>query len=134
MTLRPTLIASVLLFAALVSATVAASARPPSVDCKPNDRACAVQAQSAAISVIPGVVFSGATNGMMRAYSTNDGKVLWEYNTAHEFTTVNGIAAKGGSLNGPGPVIVGGMLFMNSGYAYLGYGVAGNVLLAFGVE
>ena len=70
----------------------------------------------------------------MRAYSTSDGKVLWEYNSAHEFTTVNGIAAKGGLLNGPGPVIVGGMLFMNSGYAYLGYGAAGNVLLAFGVE
>jgi polyvinyl alcohol dehydrogenase (cytochrome) len=47
---------------------------------------------------------------------------------------VNGVAAKGGSLNGPGPVIAGGMLFLNSGYAYLGYGTAGNVLLAFGVE
>jgi polyvinyl alcohol dehydrogenase (cytochrome) len=47
---------------------------------------------------------------------------------------VNGVAAKGGSLNGPGPVVVGGMLFMNSGYAYLGYGSPGNVLLAFGVQ
>src|SRR5207248_3156238 len=52
-------------------------ARPPSIDCKPNDRACAVQAQSAAISVIPDDVFSGATNGMMRAYSTNERKLLW---------------------------------------------------------
>jgi polyvinyl alcohol dehydrogenase (cytochrome) len=109
-------------------------ARPPAVDCKPGDRNCAVQAQSAAITVIPGVVFSGATNGMMRAYSAADGKVLWEYNTAREHATVNGVAAKGGSLNGPGPVIAGGMLFMNSGYAYLGYGAPGNVLLAFGIE
>jgi polyvinyl alcohol dehydrogenase (cytochrome) len=109
-------------------------ARPPAIDCKPGDRNCAVQAQSAAITVIPGVVFSGSTNGMMRAYSTADGKVLWEYNTAREHTTVNGVSAKGGSLNGPGPVVAGGMLFMNSGYAYLGYGAPGNVLLAFGID
>jgi polyvinyl alcohol dehydrogenase (cytochrome) len=80
------------------------------------------------------VVFSGAINGMMRAYATGDGKVIWEYKTARPFTTVNGVAAKGGSLNGPGPVVAGGMLFMNSGYAYLGFGAAGNVLLAFGVD
>ena len=108
-------------------------ARPPALECKPGDRNCA-QAQSAAISVIPGVVFSGATNGVMRAYSTSDGKVLWEYNSVRDYTTVNGVAAKGGSLNGPGPVIAGGMLFMNSGYAYLGYGAPGNVLLAFGLD
>ncbi|MBI3492817.1 MAG: hypothetical protein HY047_13725 [Acidobacteria bacterium] len=52
----------------------------------------------------------------------------------HEYTTVNGVPAKGGSLNGPGPVVVGGMLLMNSGYAYLGMGIPGNVLLAFGIE
>ena len=109
-------------------------ARPPAIECKPGDRNCATQAQSAAISAMPGVVFSGATNGVMRAYATSDGRVIWEYNTARDYTTVNGIAAKGGSLNGPGPVIAGGMLFMNSGYAYLGFGAPGNVLLAFGVE
>ena len=93
-----------------------------------------MQAQSAAITVIPGVVFSGATNGVMRAYATGDGQVIWEYNTARPFTTVNGVAAKGGTLNGPGPVVAGGMLFMNSGYADLGFGTGGNVLLAFGVQ
>ena len=104
---------------------------PPPGNC--TGAAC-VQAQSAAITAIPGVVFSGTTNGIMRAYASADGQVIWEYNTAHEYTTVNGVAAKGGSLNGPGPVVVGGMVFMNSGYAYLGYGAPGNVLLAFGVE
>jgi len=103
---------------------------PPAGNC--TGAACA-QPQSAAITVIPGVVFSGATNGMMRAYASGDGKVIWEYNTAQPYTTVNGVAAKGGSLNGPGPVVAGGMLFMNSGYAYLGFGAPGNVLLAFGV-
>jgi len=104
---------------------------PPPMDC--NGRPCA-QALSAAITVIPGVVFAGTTTGMMRAYSTTDGRILWEFNTARPFETVNKVPAKGGSLNGPGPVVVDGMLFMNSGYAYLGYGAPGNVLLAFGPE
>jgi polyvinyl alcohol dehydrogenase (cytochrome) len=105
----------------------------PKNECAPGQRNC-LQAMSAAISVIPGVVFGGATNGMLRAFATDDGRVLWETNTAQPFTTVNGVAAKGGSLNGPGPVIVDGMLYTNSGYAYLGSGLAGNVLLAFGAE
>jgi polyvinyl alcohol dehydrogenase (cytochrome) len=105
---------------------------PPAMDCA-GGRPC-VQAQSAAITAIPGVVFSGTTTGVMRAYAAADGTILWEYDTAHPYETVNGVAAKGGSLNGPGPVIVDGMLFMNSGYAYLGFGAPGNVLLAFGVE
>lgn len=104
-------------------------ARPPRADCK-DPRNC-VQAQSAAISLMPGAVFSGTTTGIMRAYDTRDGRVIWTYDANQPYTTVNGVAAKGGSFNGPGPVIAGGMVFMNSGYAYLGFGTAGNVLLAF---
>jgi polyvinyl alcohol dehydrogenase (cytochrome) len=104
-------------------------ARPPRADCK-DPKNC-VQAQSAAISLMPGVVFSGTTTGIMRAYDTRDGRVIWTYNSDQPYTTVNGVAAKGGSFNGPGPVIAGGMVFMNSGYAYLGFGTPGNVLLAF---
>jgi polyvinyl alcohol dehydrogenase (cytochrome) len=101
----------------------------PTANCT-NPRGC-VAARSAALSVVPGVVFSGTTDGMMRAYSTADGRVLWEYNTAHDYETVNGVAGKGGSINGPGPVVAGGMLYTNSGYAYIGTGLPGNVLLAF---
>jgi polyvinyl alcohol dehydrogenase (cytochrome) len=104
-------------------------ARPPRADCK-DPKNC-VQAQSAAISLMPGVVFSGTTTGIMRAYDTKDGRVIWTYDAAQPYTTVNGVQAKGGSFNGPGPVIAGGMVFMNAGYAYLGMGAAGNVLLAF---
>jgi polyvinyl alcohol dehydrogenase (cytochrome) len=85
-------------------------------------------------AVIPGVVFSGASSGVMYAYSTQDGKMLWQYDTNKEFPTVNGVPAKGGSLNGAGPVVSHGMLYVPSGYADLGGGVRGNVLLAFGVE
>ncbi len=87
---------------------------------------------SAPATVIPGVIFSGAQTGMMYAYSTVDGKVLWQYNTAKEFETVNGVAGKGGNISGSGPVVAGGMLLVPSGNADLfGGKVRGNVLLAF---
>jgi polyvinyl alcohol dehydrogenase (cytochrome) len=89
-------------------------------------------AQAAAISVIPGAVFSGSNDGTLRAYSTQDGRVLWEFDTDHEFQTVNGVAARGASMLGPGPTIAGGMLFVPSGYGGFG-GRPGNVLLAFGL-
>jgi polyvinyl alcohol dehydrogenase (cytochrome) len=105
-------------------------ARPARADCKGDPRTC-VQAQSAAITLMPGVVFSGTTLGLMRAYDTKDGRVIWSYDANQPYETVNGVKAKGGSFNGPGPVIAGGMVFMNAGYNYLGFGVGGNVLLAF---
>ncbi len=89
-------------------------------------------AQAAAISVIPGVVFSGSNDGTLRAYSTLDGTILWEVDTDHEFLTVNGVTARGASMLGPGPTIAGGMLFVPSGYGGFG-GRPGNVLLAFGL-
>ena len=46
---------------------------------------------------------------------------------------MNGVAAKGGSIDGPGPVVVGGQVFVNSGYGYFN-AIAGNVLLAFSVD
>ncbi len=90
-------------------------------------------AQSAAISVIPGVVFSGALNGHFRAYSTTDGQILWDFETNKKFETVNGIDAKGGSIDAGGPTIAHGMVYTNSGYGLFG-GIAGNVLLAFSVD
>ena len=40
---------------------------------------------AAATTEIPGVAFVGGTDGKMHALSTADGKVVWEYDTAHEF-------------------------------------------------
>jgi len=90
-------------------------------------------AQSAAVTLIPGVVFSGAIDGHLRAYSTADGSVVWDFDTAQEFKTVNQVKARGGSLDGPGPTVAGGMVFVNSGYARW-QGKPGNVLLAFSVN
>jgi polyvinyl alcohol dehydrogenase (cytochrome) len=90
-------------------------------------------AQSAAISVIPGAVFSGSEDSHLRAYSTKDGKVIWDYNAAQEYQTVNGVKANGGSFDASGPTIVDSILYTNSGYGQFG-GLAGNVLLAFSVD
>ncbi|MDR1988811.1 MAG: PQQ-binding-like beta-propeller repeat protein [Acidobacteriaceae bacterium] len=87
--------------------------------------------QSAAITVIPGAVFSGSFDGGIRAYSTKDGSILWQFDTNKEFLTVNGVSGHGASLNGPAAVAVGGMLYVSSG-DYRAR--TGNVLLAFGIE
>ena len=88
---------------------------------------------SAVVTAIPGVVFAGTWEGMLRAYSAADGRVLWEYNTMQEYKTVNGVPGKGGSMGGPGPTVAGGMLYVGSGYIF-GGGNVGNVLLAFSAE
>jgi polyvinyl alcohol dehydrogenase (cytochrome) len=90
-------------------------------------------AQSAAITVVPGIVFSGSVDGALRAYSTADGKIVWTFDANRDFPTVNGVKGNGASFGGGGPVVAGGMLFTNSGYGAPA-GRAGNVLLAFGVE
>ena len=90
-------------------------------------------AQLAAITNIPGVVFSGSMDGYLRAYSTDDGKVLWANGTARDYVTVNGVKGHGGTISGPGPVVAGGVLYVNSGYL-MPRGLAGNVLLAFSVD
>jgi polyvinyl alcohol dehydrogenase (cytochrome) len=103
----------------------------PPIPCG-NRKRCS-PAQSAAVTAIPGVAFSGSVDGHLRGYSTTDGSIVWDVDTTGAYKTVNGVEAHGGSLDGPGPVIGGGMLFANSGYA-AGGGMPGNVLLAFSVD
>lgn len=91
-------------------------------------------AQSAAVTHIPGVVFSGSMDGHLRAYSTRDGRILWDADTARAFASVTGVKGRGGSLDGPGPVVVGGVVYVNSGYTAFAAEMPGNVLLAFSIE
>jgi polyvinyl alcohol dehydrogenase (cytochrome) len=118
------------LFALNVETGAKVWAAPPP-EC--GERPSCSPAQSAAVTVIPGAVFSGGVDGRLRAYSTTDGKVIWEFDTAQEFTGVNGVKGKGGGMDGAGPTIAGGMLFVGSGYGIWG-GLPGNVLLAFSVD
>ena len=113
----------------LATGTTAWSALPEAcaegrTDCSP--------AQSGAVTAIPGAVFSGSVDGHLRAYASETGKVLWDVDTACEFKTVNGEPAHGGSMDAGGPIVVGGMVLVNSGYGQWG-GMPGNVLLVFSV-
>lgn len=89
--------------------------------------------QGAALTAIPGAVLSGALDGGLRAYSTRDGSLVWTFDCNRAFETVNGVRAHGGSIDGPGPIVAGGMLYANCGNGGL-VGQPGNVLVAFGLK
>jgi polyvinyl alcohol dehydrogenase (cytochrome) len=95
---------------------------PPKPGCSP--------AQPAAVTAIPGVVFAGSVDGHMRAYAAEDGRILWDFDTARNFETVNGVPGHGGSIDGPGAVVLKGTVYVNSGYSRQS-GMPGNLLLAF---
>ena len=103
---------------------------PPALKCQ-SGRTCNAALISAP-TLIPGVLFSGSNDGGIRAHATGDGTVIWEYDTNRDFETLNRVRANGGAIQGPGPTVAGGMVYVNSGYGdHLGR--PGNVLLAFGV-
>jgi polyvinyl alcohol dehydrogenase (cytochrome) len=118
------------------AASVDTGAQIWSKDAEPRlcgtERGCS-QAQGAAVTAIPGIVFSVSMDGGIRAHAVDDGTTVWQFNTNQEFQTVNGVRAKGGAIDGPGVVVSGAMVYVNSGYVSL-IGRPGNVLLAFGVE
>jgi polyvinyl alcohol dehydrogenase (cytochrome) len=104
----------------------------------PQPRLCASTprcnpSQGGAVTVIPGAVLAGSLDGGVRAYSVEDGKLLWTFDTNKTFDTINGVKATGASIDGSPMIVVDGMLYVNSGYG----GIAarpGNALLAFGVD
>src|SRR6185437_7620353 len=88
-------------------------------------------AQMAPPTAVPGVVLAGSLDGHVRAYDARHGKVLWDFDTVRQYKTTNGLTAHGGGLNGSGPAIVNGMLYVTSGYTNA---MDGNVLLAFSAD
>jgi polyvinyl alcohol dehydrogenase (cytochrome) len=106
-------------------------APPPKPVCSWGARGCSA-AQSQAVSAMPGAVFSGSHDGHLRAFSSTDGRMLWDVDTGIPFQTVNGVAAGGGSLDHGGATVAGGRVFVNSGYGRIN-GQPGNVLLVYGL-
>jgi polyvinyl alcohol dehydrogenase (cytochrome) len=89
--------------------------------------------QGSAPTAIPGAVLSAGLDGGLRAYSSSDGSIIWLFDTNRDFETLNGVVARGGGMDHGGPVVVDGMLYVNSGYGgFVGH--PGNVLLAFGLD
>ncbi|HEY2357145.1 MAG TPA: PQQ-binding-like beta-propeller repeat protein [Phenylobacterium sp.] len=104
----------------------------PNVACAWKNPFC-TSAVSQAVSVMPGVVFAGAMNGHFRAHDTATGKILWDFDTAAPVTTVTGREAKGGVMDGAGPTIGDGVVYVSSGYQGRS-GSPGIVLMAFSVD
>ena len=96
----------------------------PQPACAWGEHNCS-HAQAQAVTVMPGSAFSGSMDGHLRAYSTIDGKILWDYDTAKEFQTKNGIRASGGPLDHGGATIVNGTVYINSGNTLLAFSVDG---------
>ncbi len=89
--------------------------------------------QAGPASAIPGVVFTGGWDGILRAVDSV-GKVVWTYDAKQDYETINGVVANGGSFGPAGAVVVNGMVYVASGYVGIQQGSQGNVVLAFGVE
>ena len=106
----------------------------PKVNCSYSGRC--LLGQSAAPTVIPGLVLSTTIDGHLRAYNANDGKIVWDFDTAaQKYQTINGVKDQsGGSLDVAGPVLAGGLMYIISGYAGALGGAPDNVLLVFSVD
>jgi polyvinyl alcohol dehydrogenase (cytochrome) len=98
-------------------------AASPTPACGWNDAACS-HGLSQAVTVVPGSAFAGALDGHFRAYSTIDGKILWDFDTAQPLHPVNGVAAHGAPLDRGGATVVNGMIYINSGNALLAFSTA----------
>lgn len=85
---------------------------------------------SAAVTAIPGVVFGGHLDGKFRAYEGTTGRILWETDTTKPVRTITGEEGRGGSMSGPGPLVVNGHVVVNSGYGLYSH-MPGNLLLVF---
>ena len=106
-------------------------------DRPPPSKLCGFQpgcsaGQGGPLTTIPGAVLNGGMDGGLRAYSAEDGTIVWTFDTNKDFDTVNGVKAHGGSMDSAGPIVVDGMIYVSSGSGGL-VGRQGNVLLAFGL-
>ncbi|TAJ94203.1 MAG: cytochrome C oxidase Cbb3 [Gammaproteobacteria bacterium] len=85
---------------------------------------------SAAALAIDAAVVHGGLDGFLRVFDGETGAVLFRFDTATPFATVNGVEGHGGSIDNASIAAGNGMLFVGSGYSLVG-SQAGNVLLAF---
>lgn len=96
-----------------------------------GDKPLCIPGYGGAITATPELVLAGSDDGHVRAFDAASGKVLWDFDTARSFETVNGIAAHGGAISGGvAPVVDGGQLIVASGYGFVSK-MPGNVLLVF---
>lgn len=79
---------------------------------------------------VDGAVITAGLDGRLFVFDSDTGEVLFQYDTAVSFETVNGVEGNGGSIDSHSIAAGAGMLFVGSGYGSFSQ-VPGNVLLAF---
>lgn len=79
---------------------------------------------------VDGAVITGGLDGRLFIFNSDTGELLFQYDTAVDFETVNGVEGYGGSIESHSIAAGSGMVFVGSGYGQFSQ-VPGNVLLAF---
>ncbi|MDA1371896.1 MAG: PQQ-binding-like beta-propeller repeat protein [Proteobacteria bacterium] len=105
----------------------------PDCDDGRGDRVNACQSRfglSAAPLLVDGALISAGIDGRLFIFDKENGEILFQYDTVRNYSTVNGVAARGGSIDSHSIAAGGGMLFIGSGYGSFGQ-TPGNALLAF---
>jgi polyvinyl alcohol dehydrogenase (cytochrome) len=105
----------------------------PTPVCGWGDRGC-FHAQPAAVTLIPGAVFSGSLDGHLRAYDVKTGAIIWDLDTVKTYDAVNGVQAFGGNLDASPQIVANGTLFVNAGNSALGSPHHGDAVLAITVD
>jgi polyvinyl alcohol dehydrogenase (cytochrome) len=107
----------------------------PRLPCAWSGGAPCLNGISAPPTAVPGLVFAGDMNGRLRAYRADTGKVVWEVDTgAQTFVTANGVSVPGGNIDGPGPVVADGRLYVMSGYQSSLGGPGTSVLVVYSAD
>lgn len=88
---------------------------------------------SATPLVVDGGLVTAGLDGRLYIFDSESGDLLFQYDTAVDFETLNGIPAKGGSIDAHAIAAGNGMLIIGSGYGQFSQ-TPGNVLLAFKVR
>jgi len=102
----------------------------PADTCVGRPKGCSI-AIAAPVTAIPGAIFVGSLDGHLRAYDADSGKTLWDFDVVRDFTGLNGVVGRGGSIDAAGATVANGFVFQTAGYGAYGLGMPGNVLLAF---
>jgi polyvinyl alcohol dehydrogenase (cytochrome) len=97
--------------------------------CQEGVQGC-MDAYSGPATSTDGLVIASSLSGYLFAHDAATGELVWEYNTVQEYPTINGIAAKGGSIDATGPVLSGDYMIVSTGYATFGQ-MPGNAVLVF---
>ncbi|MEP7313559.1 MAG: PQQ-binding-like beta-propeller repeat protein, partial [Pseudomonadota bacterium] len=81
-------------------------------------------------TVIDGVVVEGSADSLLRVFDRETGALLFTFDVARSFSTVNGVPGTGGAIDNASIVAANGYLFLNAGYGLFGGQNPGNVFLA----